>query len=377
MMQDIYGIEDTRKLREELYRRYQLDWMISHGQSPESLVGNFLEYASDSAESLGELATGWRQTFASWEDDCGFGGSCYACYSEFCETELLDEQYIRNSLLRDGEEKTYRKILAEASASKDGNLPTEISFPKAAMEIREVRDTFQELFPRFESGMCLREGGISIFETGVFAHEEDITISVDGAGPAAKLHEMEKALGRNFVPYRREPDLGLAYHGGILGTGYEEECCALRHALRIPEERREEYGRNGIGLDDLMVHVDDGWAIEDLARGYVITSSDSDVNVPDALCVEPIYTLGYFNNWEACVRARKDGIRFIDDIPGLEKGFYIDTPKNRELCKEAIGKRPELRIESIFPKLDEDYRELYTKAYGRPEPSQGFGIGGR
>ena len=282
------------------------------------------------------------------------------------------------------------------------------------MEIREVRDTFQELFPRFESGMCLREGGISIFETGVFAHEEDITISVDGAGPAAKLnemenyipeqyaiikecsvtvngnfvamivgpnaaklHEMEKALGRNFVPYRREPDLGLAYHGGILGTGYEEECRALRHALRIPEERREEYGRNGIGLDDLMVHVDDGWAIEDLARGYVITSSDSDVNVPDALCVEPIYTLGYFNNWEACVRARKDGIRLIDDIPGLEKGYYIDTPKNRELCKEAIGKRPELRIESIFPKLDEDYRELYTKAYGRPEPSQGFGIGGR
>lgn len=80
----------TTELKHTLYNAYQLNWMIEHGYSLFDFVQSLDEYIEDNdINSVQDL-------YNDWEHEYGFNNSLYASYSEFCDNELLDDEYMKN-----------------------------------------------------------------------------------------------------------------------------------------------------------------------------------------------------------------------------------------------------------------------------------------
>lgn len=81
---------DTETFRRECYRRYQLDWMMSHGHSVDDLGIAVLKGIGGGPVDENREA----DEFAIWEQDIGFGGEIWACYEEFLDAEYGDRDYM-------------------------------------------------------------------------------------------------------------------------------------------------------------------------------------------------------------------------------------------------------------------------------------------
>ena len=133
---------------------------------------------------------------------------------------------------------------------------------------------------------------------------------------------------------------------------------------KIPEKRRKIYQEAGISFDHLLLCAEEGWTADELSKGYAICISNGEYDIPGALQVDRIDCLGFFASIaDALNQAELDGVAFINDIDGIEKGVYVDTPENREICKEALLKHPELHIENLLPKMSVEYQKFYTEKY--------------
>jgi hypothetical protein len=116
-----------------------------------------------------------------------------------------------------------------------------------------------------------------------------------------------------------------------------------------------------------QISKDLGWSEEQVRKGYDKFEVYSSSTVIDrAIVIEAIADVEKFDSdWEACRQAEKDGIEFINDVDGLEKGCYIDTPENRKHCIEMLNKYPEYRIESLMKENPEnEYWKTYRKYFG-------------
>ena len=107
------------------------------------------------------------------------------------------------------------------------------------------------------------------------------------------------------------------------------------------------------------------YGVESIEKGYTICVSDySDSTIPNAYCIQRIDEVPVFDSdWDACRSAEKDGIKFINDVDGLEKGYYIDTVENRQICLHELSLHPELRVENWIEYDDEwgfRYREYIS-----------------
>ncbi len=98
-------------------------------------------------------------------------------------------------------------------------------------------------------------------------------------------------------------------------------------------------------------------------NGYVIIAVSEDqpqINpnniVPGALYVDAIFDypeseqLRWYQEVNPILKFKKDGGSFINDIPGLKKNFYIDTPKNRDYINNYLSKHPEVLPEKKLKK---------------------------
>ncbi len=74
---------------------------------------------------------------------------------------------------------------------------------------------------------------------------------------------------------------------------------------------------------------------------------------------------GLWNDFACCRKAEEDGIRFINDIPGLEKGRYVDTKTNRDICLACLKSDPNYRIENWL-RTYTPFGRIYTDTYGDP-----------
>ena len=83
------------ELREVVYQRYQLQWMLDHGKSLDSLKQE-LKSNEDMLRDVGEASN--VQT--AWEifEETGFHGEMYSCYNEFLVNELQDIDYMKSLL---------------------------------------------------------------------------------------------------------------------------------------------------------------------------------------------------------------------------------------------------------------------------------------
>lgn len=119
-----------------------------------------------------------------------------------------------------------------------------------------------------------------------------------------------------------------------------------------------------------------GWTREETINGYgVFYASGSSTVLEDVAVIEVIgdlqseFDYGFTNgDWSACRQAEADGVKFINDIDGLERGCYIDTPENRAECERQIREFPECRVENWLFKdeCSEEYRTLYIEKFGNP-----------
>lgn len=99
------GIMKTRK---ELYRLYQLDWMMSHGYSVYDIIkecnNELYEFVAD-----GTTLEDDPNPELDFENS-GFEGSLWVCFDEFLHAEYLDEKYMA-------------ELMDHSPANADGTLP--------------------------------------------------------------------------------------------------------------------------------------------------------------------------------------------------------------------------------------------------------------
>jgi len=161
-------------------------------------------------------------------------------------------------------------------------------------------------------------------------------------------------------------------------TGFEEIQKAINEhtAKFIQNDEKTQNIEKPMNEEEITKLMKKGnYTKEEVVNGYVVCAVyNSDIIIEGAEIVECIDELvnehdyGFKDDFGACRQAEKDGVKFINDIDGLEKGCYIDTPKNREICTEALKKYPEFRVENWLFKSTclEIYRNLYIKTFGNP-----------
>lgn len=91
---------------------------------------------------------------------------------------------------------------------------------------------------------------------------------------------------------------------------------------------------------------------------YVIavTSSASDL-IPRAEHIERNEEYKFkgskiYTDFDAGLDAKKDGIKLIDDIDGIYKDLYIDTPQNRQIIEAYISEHPQEVGRCLIGKFD-------------------------
>lgn len=99
------------------------------------------------------------------------------------------------------------------------------------------------------------------------------------------------------------------------------------------------------GEEDLFEGVDE-LSDEDVENGFYIVATDSSDAPYMALEVQRIDAIADLGipgipstDEEAGERARRMGIPFINDIPGVDKDRFVDTPENRELVRKFYEER--------------------------------------
>lgn len=116
--------------------------------------------------------------------------------------------------------------------------------------------------------------------------------------------------------------------------------------------------------------VQTGYALSYHPRHELLSTT-----IDNALHVKSIDSLlQYQSDWEACRMAEKQGVRFINDMPGLEKGYYIDTPENREICKQALIEHPEFRVENWLDPGDGEWGTRYAQSFMEHKPYHVFWV---
>ena len=67
------------------YKKYQLQWMISHGYSLRALIAELTEMQFGDPEDEDRISTLGSVLFDEWVADVGFGSEIWACEAEWRE----------------------------------------------------------------------------------------------------------------------------------------------------------------------------------------------------------------------------------------------------------------------------------------------------
>lgn len=110
-----------------------------------------------------------------------------------------------------------------------------------------------------------------------------------------------------------------------------------------------------------------GWTESQIEKGYDFFEATGSTSIIDgAIVVESISDVGLFeSDWDACREAEKDGVKFINDVEGLEKGCYVDTPDNREHCINMLKIHSKYNVSNLIKEDGEDspYWVRYKKYF--------------
>lgn len=127
----------------------------------------------------------------------------------------------------------------------------------------------------------------------------------------------------------------------------------------------DNYKTHELTAQEIAHALEDGWDAQAVKNGYAVFSSsgyENQIGAP-VLLIEQIDCLDlYAGDFDACRQAELDGVKLINDLDGLEKGLYLDTPKNRQACAMWLQAHPEDRVERM---MAEDPEHPYWLTYRR------------
>lgn len=75
------------------YELYKIDWKYSHMITKDREMDSLKNYFEDA-----RYFPDGDYSYHDYLEEHGYDGELYACYDEFCETEYLDEEYIKGLL---------------------------------------------------------------------------------------------------------------------------------------------------------------------------------------------------------------------------------------------------------------------------------------
>ena len=83
---------NTINLPKLCYELYKLDWKHSHGITKDMEMDSIKDYYEGLVDSDSDY------TYGDYIEEFGYNGEVYSSFSEFCDTEYLDEEYMRELL---------------------------------------------------------------------------------------------------------------------------------------------------------------------------------------------------------------------------------------------------------------------------------------
>lgn len=138
----------------------------------------------------------------------------------------------------------------------------------------------------------------------------------------------------------------------------------------LSHERRMALHKKELDDCDIEEMIED-WGLEAVEKGYAVFA-DRETSIHMGEYIDKIDELQTFNTSKAARKqAAKDGVKFINDMEGVEPNFYIDTPKNREHIAGVLHEYRKMSKPPITPKsevngfiLTDDDTFQYRKALG-------------
>lgn len=76
---------------------YKIDWLFFHGYTPKNMLQKLAQYVTEIKDDL-DTDTDPDDVIDAWESDSAMDGSCYACYTEFLDSEFRNGDYMRRLL---------------------------------------------------------------------------------------------------------------------------------------------------------------------------------------------------------------------------------------------------------------------------------------
>jgi hypothetical protein len=143
-------------------------------------------------------------------------------------------------------------------------------------------------------------------------------------------------------------------------------------------ERLEKIGYTEFDLEDSYVqNFINKHGIENLEKGYLTVNSyesSEDNLIYNSQIVARFGKSNFKNTFDARMIAKKEGIKFIEDIPHLPKHIYLDTPENRKIIEESIKKDKIFwTIENYLYELDKKEENLKTEETTRYKYEKEYG----
>lgn len=126
-MKGVFTMEKKIDIKYELYKLYQLDWMMERGYGLDDVIqgmnGEPVDHDDYIFDGPDGLHADTEKIFGNWQDEVGFPGGClYVCFGEFCDNELNDVRYMHklisrtNSLRQNMLNEAYREYLMESAS---------------------------------------------------------------------------------------------------------------------------------------------------------------------------------------------------------------------------------------------------------------------
>lgn len=188
-----------------------------------------------------------------------------------------------------------------------------------------------------------------------------VEVPIEGVDPLSAAHRLCKSLvaayvGSNSGRVRTHDDFYKTC------TAMEIEGFVEKHNLRNPLHPSMLFFSGMSG--DEITESDEGMYLQRFTReerrdGYQIGVNRYADEIP-ATTIFTIPEIGWFETDEEARRqAQEDGHFFIDNLPEVEKGKYLDTPENRKLCKRQVELNPQYAIDAKVRCMSDGQKYTY------------------
>jgi len=325
----------------------------------------------------GAPAIGYKGViFEEWvidkETGAVYGELCACCAEKY--KDLFDEltKLFDSSVLDELADEPTGVCSVSGCHSMDDEARYYVAFQPELIQVLE-KDPIREL-QKFVGKKIMAYEELSQFSTGEVVGKRGRSVGVVAAVDSDGVQMYNRSNPGSYRLYtlthknfKKWLDEGL-YKAKSAPAREREEALVFQDTYGLSKKRYHTLlNLEGLSDDKIVTLIQEN-GVPEVEKGYCSTMAYGSSEIIDgAIHVEKIDELDTFlSDWEACRQAEKDGVKFINDMDGLEKGLYIDTPENRAICEEALREHPEYRIENWID-TESEWGSRYVEVFGELE----------